>query len=637
MLAGKQSAVLFELRGDHPGSVNVLSEEVFRIGSDVENDLVLKDREIALYQAEIRRVQERFVIRNLSMEVPAYLNGEAFEVATLHKGDILTLSDSMYRFVEFGETLRKKDLWEPVGGLQSAHPMSRLATLRRISFLSGLTVFAVALVVLIMWSQREEPGSKPPSRWQETPVPREDPRSNRIRTLYNHGVDLLSARRWDEAVLVFESIRKDIPNYKETETRYQLAMMESTSLDALNQGKGLYSEGELEKARLRLETIPEQSVYDRESRQLVREINKQIVGVKIEEAEENLRNQDWAGARSKAKAVLFLSPNEKRAVNILRVSDRLRTETPGKTVEAATALAPQKTAAVRRGTGSRARKRSTYGTITARRGTPQRHMQRAVSKYRQGDPVRSIDYLKPVLSKKSTLPKPVSQKAQGMRNDLLLAKTYFDQARQLQEQKQYASAVEMWEKFLEKDRNLSGGGEGKMFLEASAHLSTIYYQRGKKEYDRGNLGEAFFYWNMAGQVHEKDRDVQKGLEQLASSAQEFYREGYSLYDYNPERAEKKWKEVLQIVPSDNPYHRKARRRIQKGSLGGPVRSASGQGRGPLTVPDSTQQFFREGYCIQYVNPEGALARWLEILDTATPNDPYYQKAKKQIERTRMVP
>jgi len=43
MLAGRESAVLFELRGDHPGSVNVISEAVFRIGSDAENDLVLKD------------------------------------------------------------------------------------------------------------------------------------------------------------------------------------------------------------------------------------------------------------------------------------------------------------------------------------------------------------------------------------------------------------------------------------------------------------------------------------------------------------------------------------------------------------------------------------------------------------------
>jgi hypothetical protein len=139
---------------------------------------------------------------------------------------------------------------------------------------------------------------------------------------------------------------------------------------------------------------------------------------------------------------------------------------------------------------------------------------------------------------------------------------------------------------------------------------------------------------MADQIHEKDRDVQEGLQKLAISAQEFYREGYSLYDYNPNRALKKWKEVLQIVPEKHPYYKMAKNRVDQG-----LKEEIGllPAEGPSTERESTKQFFREGYCIQDVNPERAIEKWLEILENASPSDPYYQKAKKQLDRNRLIP
>jgi hypothetical protein len=248
MAVDKNSAVLFELRGANPGGVHVIYGDVFRIGSDVENDLILQEREIALYQAEIRNLQGQFVIKNLSLESPAFLNGESFEASSLHKGDILTIGASLFRFIEFGETLKKDDLWAPVGGVESRKPGFRLTAYQRVSFLTLLTVFAVALVVVFMWMQRKQTRRDIPAGWQETAEIQEERLLDTIRYLYDHGVDLLAARRWDEAVLVFEEIQKDVPNYKDTDEYYQQAVVESAALDALNQGKGLASEGEQEQA-----------------------------------------------------------------------------------------------------------------------------------------------------------------------------------------------------------------------------------------------------------------------------------------------------------------------------------------------------------------------------------------------------
>lgn len=106
----RRSALLFELHGENPGTVHVLSGDLFRIGSDEENDLVLREQNIALYQAEIETSDDRFRIKNLSLEGAGFLNGEPFEEADLRRGDILTVGESIFRFVESGETLTQQEL-----------------------------------------------------------------------------------------------------------------------------------------------------------------------------------------------------------------------------------------------------------------------------------------------------------------------------------------------------------------------------------------------------------------------------------------------------------------------------------------------------------------------------------------------
>jgi tetratricopeptide (TPR) repeat protein len=635
MLSGKESAVLFELRGDRPGSAHLVKGNVFRIGSDTENDLLLRDRDIALYQAEIRLIQGQFILKNLAREVPVFLNGETFDVATLHKGDIVTIGQAMFRFIEFGETLKKTDLWQAVGGAETGRRALRPNLYRRFSFLTVLSMVAVLVVALFLWRMSRPPETRTPGG-REPSGTQDAARISEIRVLYDRGVDLVVARRWDEAVVVFEDIQRDLPNYKDTDKLYQEALLESTSLDALNQGKGLYAEGALEEAKGHLETIGERSLYSREAGQLIREINSRMVAEKIGEAEESLRQRDWAAARGKAKAILFLSPNERRAVDILQESDRMKGAQPEPVPTHGPPTVVQQPTVISGGRASAAR-----GMVGAakmpRRGSPDWHVYRAVSMYRKGDPVRSMEMLRPVISAPTASSSSMAQKATEIRNNLLMAKTYFDQAKQLQAKRNYAEAVEMWERFLERDRKISGSGSGVLFLEASAHLSSIYYERGKREYDRGNLGEAFLYWNMAEQIHEKDPEVQEGLQRLARSAQEFYREGYSLYDYNPKQALKKWKEVLQIVPEKHPYYRKAQDRVEKGLQEEVGLSPADGPTGMTTDRESAQQFFREGYCIQDINPERAIERWLEIVENASPSDPYYHKAKKELDRNGLSP
>ena len=104
---GGGKALLFQLRGEHPGTAHPLPRDVFRIGSDEGNDLVLKDRDVQPQQVEISFNEDRFVLKGLSSEGSVFLNGEPFEESVLQKGDILYLFSDGYAD-QFGGPDNKK-------------------------------------------------------------------------------------------------------------------------------------------------------------------------------------------------------------------------------------------------------------------------------------------------------------------------------------------------------------------------------------------------------------------------------------------------------------------------------------------------------------------------------------------------
>ena len=76
--------------------------------------------------------------------------------------------------------------------------------------------------------------------------------------------------------------------------------------------------------------------------------------------------------------------------------------------------------------------------------------------------------------------------ARAIMEDLQSATTFFNQAKTLQQEGRFKEALEVWERFLESDRNIVGDRGGAYFLQASDSLAEIYYDRGRKEFDRGN-------------------------------------------------------------------------------------------------------------------------------------------------------
>ncbi len=562
------TALLFELRGAQPGSAHPLPRGAYRIGATDDNDLVLKDRDVQPQQLEISFVGGQFVLRSLSSEGSVFLNGEPFEEATLQKGDILTVGESMFRYVDPGETLSQEDLWRPVGGRQGLADQKR-APIRRVSFMVVLILVAVGVVMLMFFTQGpQEQGTPQGTSGKltdlEKPVDREE-----LKVRYENGKDLLAARRWDEAILVFEEVRRNMPNFMDVENLYQEALRESQYVDILNQGKGLVMENELVDATEQVEQVPKKSVYYREAERLTREIEDMILEQRLQAATEALARQDWSFAKREAEAVLAKYPNNKDARRIVLEARLLQRQLADKKSGVHTAWSPRRPAVPVRaappGTKQSDRALNTPSASQPskpvrsgpKKGTPAWYIQNAINAYRRGDTEKSLTSLEKVKNGSG------GDKARTLAEDVQSAMTYFEQAKTLQQEGRLSEALEVWNRFLESDRNIAGTRGGTYFSQASASLSRIYYDRGRREFDRGNPIGAALFWKMGRKINPKDKSLKQGFDQLDEVARKIYREGYSLQEINIDQAIEKWNEVLMILLPGHEYYKKAKKRIDR--------------------------------------------------------------------------
>lgn len=554
--------MLFELRGERTGRLVRLHADRFRIGSAKENDLVLDERGVAPHQLEILRTADGWKLQRIDPGGAAYLNGESLQESLLEKGSILTLGETTLRYISPGETISQEELWAPVGGRQTA--AAKRGSRPAVKW-AGL-VLLVLLGAGVLWSVRFYRTPSPNGEKQEGSSGRTetenmaaDPKV--LRPLYDRGKDLLAARRWDEAVVVFAGIRDVAPSFLDTESAYQEALRESANLEALNQGKGLITEGEIGAARRVLKSIDKQSVYYREMERLIREIEGSSLQVRIRLAEEALTRGDYEAARLEAEAILAREPQNQAARRLLDEA-RKREQSGQGEIEAPGKTGGQQASAQKPEAAQRA-KAAQKADSAAKSDMGKSVVERAVETYWKGDAEGAIRALEQASQASAGEGRGSTAEAARKVVEIREASRLFEQASTLEAEGRPLEALKTWESFLSKDREVSGGrNRGAYFERASSRLARVCYERGKRAFDREDFLGAFLFWHMASAMAPGDRDVKAGLGKLDEVAQEMYREGYALQEMNPREAIKRWKRVLGMVPPDHPYYLKAKERIE---------------------------------------------------------------------------
>jgi hypothetical protein len=90
--------VLTVLKGDKAGTAFRLRAGKTKIGRSVDNDVILADPRVSRYHAEIDRLPEGYVVRDLGSTNGTVVGGRRIRERLLEDGDILVMGETEMRF-----------------------------------------------------------------------------------------------------------------------------------------------------------------------------------------------------------------------------------------------------------------------------------------------------------------------------------------------------------------------------------------------------------------------------------------------------------------------------------------------------------------------------------------------------------
>ena len=129
--------------------------------------------------------------------------------------------------------------------------------------------------------------------------------------------------------------------------------------------------------------------------------------------------------------------------------------------------------------------------------------------------------------------------------------------------KQIDRASKTWNRALDIDREITGGKGSYYSNRITSLIADEFYGRAKEALKTGNYEEA----NMNSDRALKSRPDHKGSLEirdfLVERARKLFEEGYVVEKLDPEKAIKKWKEVVKICPPSSVYYKKARSNLYK--------------------------------------------------------------------------
>jgi tetratricopeptide (TPR) repeat protein len=119
---------------------------------------------------------------------------------------------------------------------------------------------------------------------------------------------------------------------------------------------------------------------------------------------------------------------------------------------------------------------------------------------------------------------------------------------------------ELWA-MLELDRRITGGSPSVLARPISVRAVAQYLTKASSMKAKGDWGQAAEYASKAIYADPNNVPAQSILSEARKAAQDTYLRAYQIKDQNPEEAIVLFKQVIQMTPSDNEHHQKAKRQL----------------------------------------------------------------------------
>ncbi len=520
------------------------------MGRGSENEIDFADIAVSRHHARITLEGVEFVLNDLGSNNGTLLNGVRIEREPLCSGDEIVVGARTLRFVELNEeppTAAAHPVVpgapEPVVGSPSEimpalneedeHaidgsqvdvgvvpdddgpgfeeeevPAPELPAPKKRTGLK-VAVLAVASLAVIAGL-----GFMGLTAWERLSGNTAEARAQRANVAFLQGVELVKALRCGDAILMFDQVLVDRPEYTRAKEYKAYCNKEIGRWKTLNDAKALASSSRFTEALTKLEDIDAVSQYRAEADNLAQVWLRRLAMDKVAEARQLFEDGDIEGALELIDEVLAAHPE-------LAAARRLRAAIIG--VRNAARSTPK--------AGSKGPKIPTL-------------MERAVALYVKGRVSSAIDAAGAAGG--SDAPTYVER--------MKTVQRILREAETAHKQKAGAELLRLAPKALDLDLKIARR-KGKIRKRLKTYYADGLYLKGLEAYNGSDYGRAYKLLSEAVKVKPSHKLSETRLSALGRKARELYYQGYVLKDSNAAETRKIFRQVKQMTGPSNQFHK----------------------------------------------------------------------------------
>jgi len=516
-------ARLVGIVGADEGREFAVNEREVGIGRVPSNDVVLSDHSVSREHARLLNQGDSFALIDLRSANGTFVNGQRIDRAKVRSGDELGFGNARFRFLEIGDVFKPVDAsGAPVlPGAQAGvwHRLRESPHFKSVLISASMLLVTITVTIVILLVRGGGSDAKP--------------QRDTIFQYYLQGVEAFKQRDWTTAETQFSIIRGLDGEHKRARQYLEEIGREKrfeTQLAAARTSRG---NGDLAQAYAQASSIVD-SLYSPEANEIMRDVDAEL------------------DARVARARTTLDAGNATEALELLVSVDRVRPGRPD-------VLALRDRAAQSLGSGETVVETPSPPRAESPRPSPRTEkprgrsspLDRATGLFSDGKTQEALKALdaagdgresKVLRAKIDKFNKVYAQALAEHRN-----KRTQPAIKQLKQAKAFVSKIV--------------SGKSRIADEIHRKLADMHYVQGMEPMLARRYAEAYRNFKTAVTYMPGHGPSSRQLEALTGKAKEFYEEGYRLKDMEPDTARQRWKLVMQIVPSNNEYYRKAKQRL----------------------------------------------------------------------------
>ncbi len=535
-------ARLVRLDGSEAGKEHVLGEGAATVGRGEDSSIRVSDDSISRHHAEIvRDAAGVYTLVDKGSRNGTFVGGIRVDSLVLKGGEEIVFGTVRFRFIAPGEIFARTG----PGPTEKAVPAppqpskpSAPGKKKGLILVGGIGGGVLLLLLLLLLLGPSKPPSKPPAvpaqkqtqapptgaPAQPGPAAQGEDSKQKMRDLYQQGIQAAKDRKWDEALKLYDqalALDPAFPLAKAARAEAERDRQAHLKMAEVNQ---LLGQQKFEEAVTLAQALPPSATFDKEIVLLRKRVKDEMIKASLSKAEAHIKEKKFQEARQAIEAAEAADPSSEGV-------KRLK-------ADLASAETEQKRTAVKA-------KKEADDQVAARRG-------RWMDAYMKGYLAEAAEHLRRGGDEKT------AAKADQVKSSYERGLAAYQEGR-------LAQAYGEWDRTLQIDREITRGGKQRSFVsrEIGRIMAKEYLSRAKSAVDQKEYETASKNWQKALAVDPGNSEAEAGLGRLKGIAQKLYEEGYVLESVNLPAALAKWRQVISIVPPSDPNHRKAAEKLRK--------------------------------------------------------------------------